>query len=158
MNYIIKKAFQELYPEKEIDFAGKIKYSRAFRGYNANVKYTKEYKEFRLSYNWKEVSDEIKIGLIQSLLNKIYKTDINTINMDLYEIFLKKLPTLAAKTKSDPILEDSFNRMNDEYLNGMLIQPTSGRNLACCVCAAPSSCSATCAPSSPTRCCTPSPP
>jgi hypothetical protein len=123
MHYLIKKAFQEMYPGKVIDFEAKIKYSKAFKGYNANVRYTLNYKEFRLSYDWKDVSDEIKTGLIQNLLNKMYKTDINTINIELYEIFLKKIPTLTAKTESDPILEDSFNRMNEQYLNGMIIQP-----------------------------------
>ncbi len=131
MHYLIKKSFKELYPDKEPDFDAKLKYSRAFRGYNANVRYRGNYKEFRLSYNWKEVSDEIKIGLIQSLFNKLYKTDIKTVNIDLYDIFLKKLPKLTPKTKSDPVLEDSFIRMNNEYLNGMMIQPNlvfGGRN------------------------------
>ena len=131
MHYLIKKSFKELFPDKELDFDAKLKYSKAFRGYNANVRYRGNYKEFRLSFNWKEVSDEITIGLIQSLFNKLYKTDIKTVNIDLYDIFLKKLPKLTPKTKSDPILEDSFNRMNNEYFNGMMIQPNlvfGGRN------------------------------
>ncbi len=123
MNHLIKKAFTELYPDKDIDFEAKIKYSKAFKGYNANVKYSKRKKEFRLSYNWKEISDEIQIGLIQSLLNKIYNTNIKTINIELYEIFLKKIPTVTPKTKTHPLLEDSFQRMNEKYLNGMIIQP-----------------------------------
>lgn len=133
MHYIIKKAFTGLYPDKEIDFQGKIKYSKAFKSYNANVKYYKNMKnfEFRLSYQWKEVSDEIKIGLLQSLMNKVFKTNIDTINIELYEIFLKKIPKLSPKNKSHPILEDSFNRMNEEYFNGMMMQPNlvfGGRN------------------------------
>jgi hypothetical protein len=133
MHYLIKKAFTGLYADKEPDFQAKIKYSRAFKSYNANVKYYKNMKnfEFRLSYQWKEVSDEIKIGLLQSLMNKVFKTDVNTINIELYEIFLKKIPKLSPKTKSNPILEDSFNRMNEEYFNGMMLQPNlvfGGRN------------------------------
>lgn len=123
MHYLIKKAFNELFPDKIIDFEAKIKYSKAFKGFNANVKYSKLNKEFRLSYDWKEVSDEIKIGLIQNLLNKMYKTSITTVNIELYEIFLKKLTKLAPKLKSDPLLEDSFNRMNEIYFEGMLMQP-----------------------------------
>ena len=122
MHYLIKKAYTELY-NKEPDFDAKIKYSRAFKGYNANVKYSRALKEFKLSYNWKEVSDEIKMGLLQHLLNKVYKTNIQTINMELYEIFLRKIPNLTKKTKTHPILEDSFNRMNEEYFNGMVIMP-----------------------------------
>ena len=74
MHYLIKKAFKELYPSKEITFDAKIKYSKAFKGYNANVKYARNMTnfEFRLSYSWKEISDEIKIGLLQSLINKMF--------------------------------------------------------------------------------------
>jgi len=133
MHYIIKKAFTGLYPDKELEFEARIKYSKAFKSYNANVKYHKNMKnfEFRLSYQWKGVSDEIKIGLLQSLLNKIYKTNVNTINIELYEIFLKKIPKLSPKLESDPRLEESFSRMNEEYFNGMMIQPNlvfGGRN------------------------------
>jgi len=123
MHYIIKKAFNELYPDKEIDFESRLRYSKAFKGYNANVKFTKTYKEFRLSYLWKDVSDEIKIGLIQSLLNKVYHTKISTLNQELYEIFLKKLPVLTPKTEFEPLLIDSFNRVNAKYLDSLIIMP-----------------------------------
>ncbi|MEM4397598.1 MAG: hypothetical protein QW757_03175 [Candidatus Woesearchaeota archaeon] len=120
---LIKKAFLDLYPNKEINFIATITYSRAFKGYNAKVKYTKNFMEFRLSYNWKNISDEIKIGLIQTLFNKIYKTNIKTINIELYEIFIKKIPNYSKKIKTDPILEESFNRVNEEYFNGLLEKP-----------------------------------
>ncbi len=134
MQYIIKKSFNELYLENKINFDAKIKYSRAFKGYNANVKYTRDKKnfEFRLSYKWKEVSDEIKIGLIQSLFNKVFNTNLNTINQDLYEIFLKKIPKVSPKLESDPILEESFKRINEKYFQGMMLQPNlifGGKNL-----------------------------
>ena len=53
MHYLIKKAYNEMYPQKNIDFEAKIKYSRAFKAYNANVKYFKDMSnfEFHLSYN-----------------------------------------------------------------------------------------------------------
>lgn len=131
MHYLIEKAFKELYPERSIDFDAKLKYSSSFKGYNANVKYTAGYKEFRLSSKWKEVSDEIKIGLIQHLLNKMHNTRIKTINIELYDIFLKKLPATAPKTRTEPILEDSFSRMNMGYFDGQLMQPNlvfAGKN------------------------------
>jgi hypothetical protein len=125
MHYLIRKAYSELYPDKEISFEAKIRYSKAFKGYNANVKYTRDMKkfEFRISYTWKEISDEIKIGLLQSLFNKVYGTKIKTINQDLYEIFLKKLPKLTSNTESDPVLEDSFNRVNQEYFEDIMDMP-----------------------------------
>jgi len=123
MHYLIKKSFSQLYPDKELTHEVRIKYSKAFKGYNANVKYTDSYMVFRLSHNWKEVSDEIQIGLIQCLLNKVFNTNINTVNIDLYNIFLTKIPSVTPKTKSHPILEESFKRINNEYFNGMLIMP-----------------------------------
>lgn len=122
MSELVDKSFYELF-NKDIEKKTVIKYSRAFKGYNANVKYTKEYMEFHLAYAWKEVSEDIKIGLIQSLLNKIHKTSIKTLNIEFYEIFLKKIPTLSKKTESDPILEDSFKRMNAMYFSDMMLQP-----------------------------------
>lgn len=123
MHYLIKKSYKELYPNKELDVQAKLKFSKAFKGYNANVKYSRNHMEFRLSYLWKSVSDEIKIGLLQTLFNKIYNTNIKTINIDLYNIFLKKIPTVTPKTKTEPLLEESFNRINNEYFNGLMMLP-----------------------------------
>ena len=123
MHYIVKKSFCELYPDREPAFTARIKYSKAFKGYNAKVNYTKKSMEFRLSHAWKSVSDEIQIGLLQCLFNKVYKTNISTVNIDLYNIFLKKIPQFTPITKLDPILHESFKRMNAEYLDGMIELP-----------------------------------
>jgi predicted metal-dependent hydrolase len=123
MHPLVKKAFSELYPEKEMDFDTRLMYSKAFKGFNAKVKYTKTYMEFRLSHGWKDVSEEIQIGLIQSLFNRIYKTNVKTIEIEFYNIFMKKLPGFSQKTKTDPMLEESFERINTEYFNGMMISP-----------------------------------
>jgi hypothetical protein len=104
-----------------------VKYSRAFNAYNANVRYTPFSMTFRLSHEWKKVSDEIKIGLIQLLLLKSYsiyrKNMKHTINMDLYEKFIKNIGDYSEVTESDPLLEDSFNRVNQKYFYGMLDKP-----------------------------------
>ncbi|MBN1503037.1 hypothetical protein JW930_05825 [Candidatus Woesearchaeota archaeon] len=121
--FLVRKAFEELYPNKETSHRFNLRYSRAFKGYNANVKYDKQNMEFRLSYEWKSVSDEIKIGLIQSLFNKVFKTNISTLNIDLYNTFLKKIPLLTPKIESDPVLEDSFYRVNEKYFYGMILKP-----------------------------------
>ncbi len=120
---LIKEAFTRLYPNKEFNYNEKLKYSAKFSDYNANVKYTGKKLEFGLSRKWKNVSKEIQIGLIQSLLNKVFNTKINTTNIDLYNIFIKRVHYTVEKTESDPILEDSFNRVNKKYFYELIEKP-----------------------------------
>ena len=120
---IIQESFSKLYPNKELNYNIKLKYSRRFNDFNANVRMQYNDLEFNLSRKWKNIDDEIKIGLLQSLLNKIFKTKIKTSNIDLYNIFIKKLHLSIPKTKTDPILEDSFNRINEKYFYGIIEKP-----------------------------------
>lgn len=120
---IAERAFKELFPEKEDNRIFLVKYSSAFNDYNANVKYDYGKIEFRLSRKWKEVSDSIRIGLIQTLLLKMFGEKKNTMNIDLYNTFIKKMSTYALKNKFDPVLETSFERVNDKYFYGMIDKP-----------------------------------
>jgi len=124
---IAEQAFTELYPEKDMDkFSLVVKYSGKFSGYNANVKYKKGSKttvEFNLSRKWKEISPEIQIGLMQYLLEKIYREKKKTTNMDLYDIFLKNIHVAVPKEESHPELEKSFDRVNEKYFFGMIDKP-----------------------------------
>jgi predicted metal-dependent hydrolase len=120
---LAERAFSELFPDKQIGKELKITYSRAFNKYNANVKYTPHSMTFKLSYEWKKVSDEIKTGLIQLLLLKVYKEKKRTLNIDLYEKFIKSVGDYAHVTETDLILEQSFKRINEKYFYGMLDQP-----------------------------------
>ncbi len=120
---VIKEAFEGLYPDKEFCYNSKIKYSAKFNDYNANVKYTQDSLCFNLSKKWKGVSKEIQIGLIQSLLNRVFKTKIRTTNIDLYNIFIKRVHYTIEKTESDPILDESFERVNEKYFFGMIEKP-----------------------------------
>lgn len=113
---ILQEAFSELYPEKEFNYNIKLKYSRRFKDFNANVKKRYNQLEFNLSKKWKSVDRDIKIGLIQDLMNKIFKTKVKSQNIELYNIFIKKLHLTIPKTQIDPILEESFNRLNEKYL------------------------------------------
>jgi len=161
MSNIIKEAFQQLYPEKELKHNFSLKYSRKFKPYNANVKLYGNDLIFKLSKDWKKISKEIQIGLIQELMIKILKESNaselrsvecenstcsrerelafnslarsatrtrsqltkKTINIELYNLFMKNVHLAIPKTKTDAILEKSFNRVNDAYFNGMLDKP-----------------------------------
>ena len=120
---IVEKAYLALYPDGklgEYDFF--LKYSKKFNDYNANVKRIGRRVVFNLSIKWKNINEDVKIGLIQGLLNKLFRTKVHTQNMDLYEIFLKKIHIAVPKIISDPILEDSFDRVNEKYFYGTIEQ------------------------------------
>lgn len=123
MSSLIKEAYQQLYPEKELKYNFSLKYSRKFKPYNANVKLYGNNLLFNLSREWKKISKEIQIGLIQELLGKILKNRQKTINMELYNLFMKNVHLAVPKTKTDEILEASFDRVNEAYFNGMLDKP-----------------------------------
>jgi hypothetical protein len=111
---IVEQSFKLLY-EAELEKSAFVKYSGKFKPYNANVRITPDRLVFNLSREWKQVDEQIKIGLIQSLLMKIYKKGKNTGNVELYSLFIKNLGSFVPKIYSDPVLEDSFNRVNEKY-------------------------------------------
>ena len=125
---IAKQAFCKLYPDKMFNYSATINYSGKFKGYNANVQLNKFNSEmvFNLSKKWQEVSNEIQIGLLQSLMTKIFKQHKRTTEIELYELFLKNLSNTTPRTKSHPILEESFNRVNEKYLMGLMSMPNFG--------------------------------
>ena len=100
-----------------------LKYSGQFSGYNANIRMQRDVIEVRLSKQWKEVSPEIQIGCIQSLLLKLFKKKKSTTEIDLYETFLKKVHIAVPKTKDDPILSESYHRVNEKYFFGLVDKP-----------------------------------
>jgi len=122
---IIQEAFQNLYPGKQLDYSASIKFSGKFKPYNANVQIDRfiRHLQFNLSRSWKKVSREIIIGLIQSLLLRIFKGRKKTLNLDLYDSFIKNLHITIPKTKSEPDLLESFNRINEIYFFNSIEQP-----------------------------------
>ena len=118
-----EEAYRELFPDKEPKLNFYIKYSNHFNSYNANVKMHGQSLTFHFSRKWKTVSREIQMGLMQELFCKLFKSKRKTMNMDLYRIFLKNVHIAIPKTKNDPVLEASFNRMNDLFFSGMMDRP-----------------------------------
>jgi hypothetical protein len=49
--------------------------------------------------------------------------NISTSNMKLYEAFMKGLSKYAKSDEHDPELEESFNRVNEKFFNGMMEKP-----------------------------------
>ncbi|MBU0667443.1 MAG: SprT-like domain-containing protein [Nanoarchaeota archaeon] len=120
---LVKEAFLELFPEKFENRIMLLKYSAKFSKYNANVKYDSNKITFSLSNDWKDVSKEIQKGLIQSLFVRVFKSNIRTIYIDLYEKFVKNIPRFSQTTQIDLILKASFERVNNKYFFGFLDLP-----------------------------------
>lgn len=120
---IIQESFQRLFPEKEFLYQTEMEYNRRLGNFNANIQLRNKKIKVNLNLQWKDIDEEIKIGLIQHLLLKILKKRKNTVNIDLYNNFIKNIPLLTPKTKFDPVLLDSFNRVNEEFFYGILDQP-----------------------------------
>lgn len=120
---IAKEAYKRLYPERELGYKCSVKYSGKFNSYNANIRLFRDKLQINMSKNWRNIDEEIKIGLIQELMNKLFKTKIKTNNIDFYNIFMKKIGLYAAKTKTDPVLEESFDRVNERYFYGFIDKP-----------------------------------
>ena len=102
-----------------------IQYSNRFSDYNANVRKQGEHITFHLSKKWKGVSREIVIGLLQDLFIRLLKLPKQqTLNTELYTAFIKSLQKTNVNATADPLLEQSFNRVNDAYFDSLLPLPT----------------------------------
>lgn len=121
---LAEQAFNELFPEKNLEeYQFEIKYTYRFKPYNANVRYRRNSLQFNLSKKWRTISKEIQIGLIQGLMLRVFKEKNNTMNIDLYNNFMRNLHISVQKTNTDPILEKSFDRINEKYFFGLLEKP-----------------------------------
>ena len=126
---LIEKAFQELYPGQTLDYNTRLIYSGRFRPYNANATLSATTFTMKLSKKWKNISEDIQIGLIQSLLIRFFKKlnksmpNKTTFNIDLYNNFIKNIHIAIPKTRSDPLLEDSFNRVNQRFFYSLIEKP-----------------------------------
>ncbi len=113
---IVQESFKRLYPNKELSRECIIEYSGKFSDFNGNIRVSPWKITVSMSKKWKDVDPEITIGLIQELICKVFKTrKIRTMNIDLYHNFIKNLHLSVSKTKTDPILLDSFNSMNELF-------------------------------------------
>jgi len=125
----IHQAFQQLFPLKELNYQTLLKYNKKLGDFNANIKLQDNLLQVNMNYKWNSIDKEIQIGLIQTLLLKMfakkyrYKPKTTTFNIDLYNNFIKKIPLLTPKTKTHPLLENSFHRVNQQYFHDLLDQP-----------------------------------
>jgi len=116
-----KELFSDDFQKRDI----RVRYSAKFKGLNANVKYSKSFIEFSLSRDWLEFSNDLKKGVFQHLFIKMNpKKEYNkTFSLDLYEKFLANLEKYAKVHSIDSELEESFERINKVYFEGLMEKP-----------------------------------
>lgn len=120
---IVEKAYSLLYPDKDFPYIVDLNYSGKFDGFNANAKMRGNHIKISMSKKWRGISEDIKIGLIQELITSLHKSKKDTPNMRMYNNFIKNLTKFAERTKSDPALEASYDRVNDNYFYGLIDKP-----------------------------------
>jgi hypothetical protein len=121
---IIQDAFAELFPDRDFFYKASLQYSGRFKSLNGQIRLSGNDLTIKLSRMWKEVSPDIKIGIIQYLLKKLFKyKGPNTLRMDLYNSFAKQMSDNAPVTVIDPILEKAFHRVNIKYFSSSLEIP-----------------------------------
>jgi hypothetical protein len=116
-------AFHNVFPERIEKRKFSLSYSGKFSSYNANVKYSVTEIKFSLSKEFEELSDEIKLGMMEHLFCKMYKTKVPTANQDLYRSFMKHLTKVARIEEKDSFLLERFENINKQYFFGMMSAP-----------------------------------
>ncbi|MDO8661474.1 MAG: hypothetical protein Q7K43_06290 [Candidatus Woesearchaeota archaeon] len=120
---LITRAFTELYPDIPLNFVPTLEYSGQFKGYRGNIRRRGSSIVVRLSKQWQTVSEDIQLGIIQELFVRLFKKKVHTMNMDLYNHFMRAVHEAVPKTKSHPMLQESFQRINRLYFDGLIEQP-----------------------------------
>ena len=123
---LIIESYTRLFPEKECPYKTDIEYNRRLSAFNANIKLRGEVISLCMNLQWKDIDPEIKIGLVQSLLLKVLREKgkrMQTININLYNNFIKNIPILTPKTITDEKLERVFGELNERFFAGELEQP-----------------------------------
>lgn len=120
---LIQESFQRLFPEKEFSYLPEINYNRKLSRFNANIRFNKQKVAVNLNLEWKNIDPEIKIGLIQSLLLKVFKEKKNTPNIELYHNFIKNIPLMTVSLDNDQKLEESFSRINQQFFFNLMTKP-----------------------------------
>lgn len=119
----VDEAFEELLDDKAGRYKLHIEYSGRFREFNAKVRMRDKDIYFLMSKSWKGIDTDIQSGLIQELICKLFKLKKTTKKMELYNIFVKNMHIIAEKKQPEPLLEESFHRINERYFFSLVERP-----------------------------------
>ena len=123
---LVAEAHARLFPEKGFPWHTSVGFSARFKDYNASVMRRGLFLEFRLSRAWHGVDREIIIGLFQELLIRVLRAKgaRESRNLSLYHHYLQSLHMAREEQPLvDPLLEESFERVNARHFDGTLEKP-----------------------------------
>ncbi len=120
---LLQTSYQRLFPDTEFPYQTYLEYNRRLADFNANIRLHQNTLSLHLNLQWKDIDSEIKIGLVQHLLLRVLKKKASTPNIELYHNFIRNIPTLMPKTRSDTVLEASFQRINSQFFQNQIEQP-----------------------------------
>ena len=120
---VLFEAYSRMFPNETNEHNFKMRYSAKFSAYNANVRKSGNSLTFSFSPEWKNVSREITIGLVQELLGKILGKKVRTSNTELYTAFVKNLHMSAGPRQADEKLLGLFSAVNEKYFNNTIELP-----------------------------------
>ncbi|MBW2965178.1 SprT-like domain-containing protein [Candidatus Woesearchaeota archaeon] len=121
---LAEKALAELFPEKHGKYLLKLEYTGRVKDYGGYVSISGGVLHFKLSRQWYKISPEIQMGLMQELMQKLFKSrGKHTMYVDLYNGFVRNLHLAIPKDENDPELEECFNRVNERYFLGLVERP-----------------------------------
>lgn len=119
----LQESFVEFLGENGYCFDVEVIYSGRLGKYNANVRKKGNQLRFSLGKEWKEVNDEIVLGLLQSLTSRLVRVESRPVSIGLYNNFIRNLHLSMPKTGRDMFLEESFCRVNEKYFDGLVEMP-----------------------------------
>ena len=122
MNTLAEEAYSLLDGKMPYEFD--LRYSGRFSDYNAQVKKNNNTVVFSISNKWKGISDEIVIGLLQHLFIRLLRMkNKTTLNIELYDVFIKSLHKTTVNPVADEQLKQSFLRVNEQFFYEQLLLP-----------------------------------
>ena len=121
-----REAFKEIFG-KNSNYRFYVEYGR-LHDYNAQVVKVYNNIKFKMSNKWLNVSPMIKKGLFESLLASLFKHSKvfrarRTMSLEIYNNFIKNLDLSSEIRSKDPLLFESFKRVNKAYFNNSLDVP-----------------------------------
>lgn len=126
---LVHEAFDRLWPTREFDYSVKEEFNRRLGDFNANISLRGRSLTMKYNLKWKNVDHEIRIGLVQHLLLKMFARKSedkkkSTFNIKLYNNFCKQIPTYVIDDHdleaNCDVLRESFNRVNERFFEGDL--------------------------------------